>query len=281
MNKKNTYIYISLILLCIAAISSFDLFSSYLPAEKRGPGYLGPRRTRQKPKKRVIQAQQPAQAQQQIPTPVATPITIDQTNQNIQQPTAEPTITSDAMQAKAAKQPSSPGWLTTTYIVLLSTLNKAFGGGIAASNKNLVKSFIARQAFLNLKNDAQSQAQQMVDSGDFDKDIRSTIETIEELDISPADPQYTQKIKKQAEILQDLNYKIKLPSQQKIATLTKDILKEQKIDVEKNEKATAFSSILKQGVYVGMLNTIIPMMGSLIGLGATMLLQSLMPTQDQ
>jgi len=209
MNKKNTYIYISLILLGIAATPSFYLFSSYRSAEKRGPGYLGSRRIRQQPKKRVTQAQQPIHTKQQIPTPVAAPITIDQTNQNIEQPTVEPTAASDAMQAKAAT--SSPGWLTTTYIVLLSTLNKAFGGGIAASNKNLVKSFAARQAFLNLKNDAQNQAQQMVDSGTFDKDIKRQIKKIQNLNLTPEYPEYDEAV----ELLKDLNRKIQLSHNKK------------------------------------------------------------------
>lgn len=275
MNKKNTYIYISLILLCIAATPSFYLFSSYRSAEKRGSGYLGPRRIRQQPKKRVTQAQQPIQTNQQIPTPVAAPITIDQTNQNIQQPTTEPTTTSDAMQAKAAT--SSPGWLMTAYIVFLSTLNKAFGAGVEQSYKPLLGDFKQRQAFLALKDDAQNKATKMVQSGDFAEVIHAEIEHLKKMELSPTDPRYSQRNKR----VNELDRLLISPQQEQINSLTKDLLKENKIDADKMEQQVSFGSMAKDAAYLTLFNTATRVIGGLIGFGATMLLQSLVPTQGQ
>src|SRR5438477_11765085 len=120
MNKKNTYIRKTLIVLYLIITPSFYSLSSYLPAGKRPAGYAGPRRVRQKPIKPIVQSQ-PIQDKKDVSIPAK----IDQPNQNIQQPAVEPTVAADTIQAKAAS--SSPGWLMTAYIVFLSTLNKAFG----------------------------------------------------------------------------------------------------------------------------------------------------------
>lgn len=68
-------------------------------------------------------------------------------------------------------------------------------------------------------------------------------------------------------------------SEQDKLNLTKETLREFKIDFDQKEKQTSFPSIISQAIYIGTLNTLVPMVGSLMGFGATMLLQQLMPTE--
>ncbi|HLC06988.1 MAG TPA: hypothetical protein VJJ26_02250 [Candidatus Babeliales bacterium] len=66
-------------------------------------------------------------------------------------------------------------------------------------------------------------------------------------------------------------------SQQNKLDLAKALLAQQKIDFDRMEKQTSFSSILGQAVYIGMLNTVIPIIGTFVGYGATLALQTMMP----
>jgi hypothetical protein len=262
MNKKNTYIRIILTLLCIPAASSFYLFSSYQPAGKRDRNYAGPMRIRQKPRKLIAQPQ-PIQDKKDVSIPAK----IDQPIQNIQQPAVEPTVAADTMQAKSA--PSSPGWLMTAYIVFLSTLNKAFGTGIDLGYKPLSQSWKDRQDVLNAKNQASEAATKSVESGEFDENIiqKAIVQTHNM-------PQGSPEINK---ILGMAKSAIDLPKEQKIAITTEKILKK----LEPLEKKTSFGSIVSQTAYLGLFNTAARLAGGLIGFGATMLLQNLMPTQSE
>lgn len=269
MNRKNTYIRKTLILLCLMTAPSFYLLSSYytprIAAGKRPQGYKGPRNIRQK---RIIPTAEPKPI---IDRENIAPVNQNQPMQEIDEIQPEPTVTSQAMPSKSVA--ASPGWLMTSYMIVLSTLNKAFGTGIEASNRTFVKKFMARQAFKNIQDQATNEAKTLVQSGEFDQQINENAHNlIRKYNLSPEDPEYNN-------IIKQVENNINTPTQEKVNSLTKSILKGQKINPDQMEKQVAFSSILKEGAYVGMLNTIIPMMGSLIGFGATMLLQSLMPTQ--
>ncbi len=281
MNKKNTHIRITLLLLCIATTPSFYLRSSaYKAPGTRGRDYTGPKRLRQKPKALVAQPQptQP-EATVNVPALITTPTNAAETiNQTIKEPQAEQsTITSQAMQAQAARQPSSSGWLATAYFVFLSTLNKAFGTGVEQSYKPLMQNYMQRQVFLALKNDAQDKATKIVQSGKFAVDIRDAIAELKEMELSPTDPQYSQRKK----AIQNFNRLLNSPDQEQISKLTKDLLKDQKIDADKMEKQTSFRSMASEAVYLSLFNTATRVIGGLIGFGATMLLQSLVPTQSE
>jgi len=281
MNKKNAYIRTTLLLLCITTTPSFYLRSSaYKAPGTRGRDYTGPKRLRQKPRISIAPAQvaQPAQATVNAPAPIAAPATVDQSNQPVEKPQAEqPTVASQAMQAQAARQQSSPGWLATAYIVFLSTLHKAFGGSLELGYKPLAQNFMQRQIFLALKDDAQSKATKMVQSGDFAADIRNAIAELKDMELSPMDPKYLQR----AKAIENFNRLLNSTDQEQINKLTKDLLKDNKIDIDKMEKQTSFGSMAKDAMYLGLFNTATRVIGGLIGFGATMLLQSLMPTQSE
>ena len=269
MNKRNTYIPIMIFLLCITAAPSFYLFSSYssrrIPAGKRPQVYTGPRNLRQK---LTVPVAQPAQVPAYTPATVATRADDDQeTNQTAPEPQAEPTAAAQSMQAKAA--PSSPGMLMTAYIVLLSTLNKAFGTGIELSYKPLMENWRSRQEVLNARNEIPNNAKLLVESGAFDKDVIKNAELIiKKHNISEESPEY-----KGIEL--QVNQELNLPKQQKIAITTERML----MGIEPAEKKTSFGSIASQTLYLTLFNTATRLIGGIIGLGATMLLQSLMPTE--
>jgi len=288
MSKKNTYILKTLILLCTTVASSFYVLST--PPGNRRPGEAS-NRARQVPAP-VQPAPVPVQPAP-IPTPVLQPVE-PQTQPIKKTPIVSPAEQEEqieAMQEKpentqtiAVSQPRKiqapqPGWLTMAYAtvvpIILVTLDNAVGSGIAASTKSAIKLFGARHEFMNLKNEAQEQATKMVESGDFEKNIREQAnKTINKYNISKDDPEY-------AEIQKNLNKQIASPKQEKINLLTKNILALNKIDPDEMEKVTSFSSILSKTVTAGILNTIIPMVGKFIGYGVTLSLQGLMPAQQQ
>lgn len=288
MSKKNTYILKTVVLLCTTVASSFYVLST--PPSKRRPGEAS-NRARQVPAP-VQPAPVPVQPAP-IPTPVLQPVE-PQTQPIKKTPIVSPVEQEEQIEATQEKpkspeqasisqtrkvQAPAPGWLASAYAtivpIILVTLDNAVGSGIAASTKSAIKLFGARHEFMNLKNEAQEQATKMVESGDFEKNIREQAnKTINKYNISKDDPQY-------AEIQKNLNEQIASPKQEKINLLTKNILALNKIDPDEMEKVTSFSSILSKTVTAGILNTIIPMIGKFIGYGVTLSLQGLMPAQQQ
>ena len=163
------------------------------------------------------------------------------------------------------KQPTTPthGLLTRMYLavtpIILVTLNQALGTGIAAATKSLIKQFMTRQTFTLLKKDILEKAKTLVEEGTIDKTLQSTYagEGIS-VDVS------------------EIPYEIKFD-------LAKNTLfRANKInDPDLMEKQISLPSMLGQATYIGMLNTVIPMIGTLIGLGATMTFQTLMPADNR
>jgi hypothetical protein len=278
MNTKNTHIFKTLILLCITIAPSFHLLSV---APGKRPMNAPSNRIRQAPTPAIIQAQAPdeqpiaAQSKKIIPAnqqqqedahEIEETTALEQQAEHISQRAAA------SAQGKQAMSAASLGWFTIASAILIETLNTALGGGIAAGTKSAIKQFMARNEFLNLKNDITKQATKMVEKGSFENNL--LIQTDKDLRKLPiSQNEYDEIMKKTLTDAQNL------PKEQKINSQTKMILKQNKIDSEGMEKATSFSSILTQSLYSGMLNTIIPMVGTLIGYGFTIGLNRLMPTQ--
>ena len=289
MTKKNISVCNALILLCIAAITpSFYVFPSYnnprVPAGKRGRNYPGPSTIRQKqPIKPVVLPQPIESKSEETPAPVTkTPETNQTTENSSKEDKKNASVTSGPLKTQiSTNSPARLGWLSTAYTFILYSLSKAFDVGIGASNKNLVKKLMNRQEFKQLQDAAHNEAKKEVDLGKFDNEIYKQANTLKNLKISPEDKHYLELTTQRNELLEDLNYKIRLPKEEKTDILTKSILKSQKIDVERLERETAFSSILQQGVYAGIINTATSTILTLIGLGIKMGLETLMPTGEQ
>lgn len=274
MNKKNAYIRIMLLLLCIITTPSFYLFSSYKAPGTRGRGYTGPKRIRQKPRTSIAPAE-PTQIPTIAPTPIAAPTNTAQiAHQQTEEPqTQQPTVASQSMAAKAQAAASSPGWLMTAYMVFLSTLNKSLGLGIEQTYKPLLQKFTLSQALKNIQNEAREK----VESGEFDQDAKAQINRLREQEISPENPQYDATMKKRDQLLKNLSQMISLPNKEKIALL----VEEQEPRAAQIEKQTSFGAMAKDAAYLGLFSTATRVIGGLIGFGATMLLQSLVPTQSE
>jgi hypothetical protein len=160
MNKTNMYIF-KILIVSVIFSPSFYLFSSYKPAGKRPLNYtgpVGPRPNFQKPaspatsKKTDIKPNKPILA----PIPEETSEELEGENGNI---TPEQTDTEKGDLISASKniqtKPTTSGWLFNAYMagmpLILVSLDKAVGTGIAASTKNLIKLFLTRKAFSDSK----------------------------------------------------------------------------------------------------------------------------------
>jgi hypothetical protein len=300
MSKKNIYILKTLILLCLTAAPSFYILST--PPGQRRPGEAS-NRARQVP---VVPA--PAQSAQ-VPMPIAEPIVQTQpsfakamTDKQIKEAPApaekkdlqkaeeqeESLETLEESKAKIAtvaaarnvQAAAAPGWLANAsamaaQIILLS-LDKAIGGGIAAGTKTAIKQFMTRNAFINLKNEVQKEATEIVESGNFDNLVEQSVSNyILKKGLKKDSPEYMQKIE-EAQAL------ITLPKQKKIALQTDEIFKQNKIDDPKGmEKATSFSSVLGNIAQTFIWHAIISTVGTIATYGATLSIQSLMPAQQR
>jgi hypothetical protein len=183
--------------------------------------------------------------------------------------TASPSAEKDVQVASAATP--APGMLTALYAtiapIILITLNKALEGGIGAFTKLTIKKFILRHAIKEAQQEAYDKAKVNVNSGAFDQTLLITANSLK-----PDNKKYDQ-------VMGEIKRRFELSDQEKIDLQTKENLLAQKIDPEALSKQTSVSTIVSEGVYVGLLSTAIPMFGSLIGLLATMALQTLMPSK--
>src|SRR4029079_3526387 len=82
-------------------------------------------------------------------------------------------------------------------------------------------------------------------------------------------------------VMDEIDKRFRWSDQEKIDFKFKENLQAKKIDPDDLKKQTSVSNIVSQGVYAGLLSTAIPMFGSLVGLLATMALQTLMPSQQK
>jgi hypothetical protein len=152
---------------------------------------------------------------------------------------------------------SQPSFLTGIYLaiapIILVTLNKALGTGIAASTKSLIKQFIQRGTIMSQKeNIIVVNAQSLIKKGNIDATLKQ---------IAKENPSFN---------ISAVSYEQKFDLAKNIA----------KTDFETQAEAISLQNILGQAILIGTINTIIPMIGSLIGIGATMTLQSLMPASN-
>lgn len=184
-----------------------------------------------------------------LPAPTLTEQTpatkIEKKNQEIDQEMEEEQEQEEQDAAASAKGvqavSASPGWLTIAYAIILETLDKALGSGIKTSTEILISKFIKRKAFLSLKNDLLAKANSA-------SELRPELKTLSDEE------------------------KLELA---KHSFLTN---KDQK-KFNANEQDTTISSIFSQATYAGILTTIFPMIGTLIGYGFTIGLNRLMPIQ--
>ena len=157
MKKKNIYSF--MILLCLFSLfsPSFYLFSAdnkRFPAGKRPLAY-----EKQAGKITANPSKKPAQ---KLYEPTLTPIPeepeVEQKKENennneklLDGKNIDLTSSTKNIQTK----PTTTGWLFNAYMVgmpfILVSLDKAVGTGIAASTKNVIKEFMARKAFGDLK----------------------------------------------------------------------------------------------------------------------------------
>ena len=150
------------------------------------------------------------------------------------------------MQQSLGKTQTPSIW-TMAYLsiapVILASLNKAFDTGIGAATKSTIKQLWERKQLLDQKPELLKQQSLLT------KEIES--------------------IKQSTEI-----------GPQEKSDLLKFFGAEKK-KLSKLEKETSFTHIFSTAIYMGMLNTIIPTIGTLLGFGATLVLQSLMPSNTQ
>lgn len=269
--QKKIYI-LKTFILCLGIIASFfPLFSSYRPAGKRPLGYTGPMPIRSIPQGPIIN---PIQEQQTIDvsreeTPKKEP---EELESKLEQ-------ASDMKEAQKDLPRPNTGFFASMYAtivpIILITLDKAIGTGTAASTKNLIKEFTIRRTFINLKNSIIEEATEIVNKGDFDKNIESHFQnSIEKNNISKENRAFYQ-------LRQEAMSMKALPLKDKIELQTKILFDQNKIDdPEKLEKQTSFPSIFAQAAYVGILNVAVNTIGTLFGYATKIGLNALMPDQN-
>jgi hypothetical protein len=276
MEKGNISALKTLILLGMIIAPSFYLFSSYsprhIPAGKRPLGYVNPRARRVARRRQVLV--KPVQEE----VVLAEPAQVTQVREEIppedeREESVEPTISQSGEKDVQVASPSAatPGMLTALYAtiapIILITLNKALEGGIGAFTKLTIKRFMVRNALKEAQQEAYADAEKNVISKDFDRTLMMTAESLDPLG------------KKYDLVMDEIERRFKWSDQEKIDFQFKENLQAKKIDPDTLKKQTSVSHIVSQGVYAGFLSTAIPMFGSLVGLLATVALQTLMPSK--
>jgi len=262
MEKRNVSALKTLILLGMIIAPSFYLLSSYspryIPAGKRPVGYRKGRPQRRARSSKLIKSvpQESVPVEEEV-VPVEVPQTshVDKnlSDEDEREKSSESTVMQAGEKDVKVASPVVPaakrGMLTALYAtiapVILVTLNTALGIGIAVSTKSFIKQWMARKNYLSLRNKFLDEANEMFkpefleESSDDDKVEAAMAIALQNHRLSPKEVMVFNQLKEQSSV----------------------------------------SSIFGQVISAGALNTFAQMTGSLIGLVATMALQTLMPAK--
>jgi len=261
MKKNNNLIAAqALLMLCTFALPFISLYCQDAPRQiRRVSRSQGPRTTTP----RSISRKRPVRTSA-APT-TAEPEIEDAVEPAVQTPTTESTEentepTSHTQQTQAAAQPAntSTSWYNTLVPIFLATLYKGSTTGIKELTDAVVKLFIARREVLTKREELEKEKEQL--------NLLAYLSTDEGRQKLKTLPQEEQEVYKEWQTI----------SSKDISKIT-TALSSKESKLAKIEKQTSIPAIVGTGAYIGLINTAVLVMGTLMGSAIGSALQMLMP----